>query len=416
MVERCTKARLSCAIFSDEPANHACALLRVVQPLARVSEEVTFESIHSGSSTTQTRTLAVIDSADIVIVQRLFPCRKNRSTLDTILRANKPVLYETDDLLDDLPAEHYLHDHSRDNRTILTEFVRRCDAVTVSTGPLAAAYRAYNDDVTVLPNCLDPKHWMLKSAAQTRPAQTDAPIVIGFFGTGSHKPDLALVESALLRLAERHAGRVAFRFLGCITPTLAGLPECSYAEQWCTYDAFPALVAREQIDIGIAPLVDSPLNRCKSDLKWLEYSALGIPGVFSRVAPYARSVRDGETGLLVENNPDDWFQALDRLVRDAALRKRIAEAAHAEVRATRTLETGAPRFLATLKRAAALQPRPDRADRIWDMVMRYEDTLAEQAQRLSRLESELAWVENSLPRRLLRQMRSLLRPGQSLPR
>lgn len=413
-----TARRLHCAVFSAEPPDHACALLRVIQPLQRLAAQLSHE--WHASTTDGAAVDAAVDAAlaraDLVVVQRFFACRANRATLDRILRAGKPVLYETDDLLDALPPEHYLGAFSRDNRDLLIEFVRRCDAVSVSTAPLAAAYRAYHPTVHVVPNHLDPAHWF-GDRLQHAPTRTDgARCVIGFFGTGTHQADLALVEPALARLAARHGHKLAFRFLGCITPALAALPNSSLAEGWHSYDGFPARLAREHIDIGIAPLVDNDLNRCKSDLKWLEYAACGIAGVFSAVAPYASSVRDGLTGLVVENTTDAWFDALDRLVQDAALRQRLAAAAHAEVRATRTLDSGAERFLHAYRSTAAAHPAADRADRVWDMVMRYEDRLAAQHARLARIESELAWVDNSPPRRLLKRLRALLGRPQSRPR
>lgn len=407
-----TAQRLHCAVFSAEPPDHACALLRVRQPLQRLAAHLSHEWL---TGTTDAAAVeAALARADLVLVQRFFACRANRAVLDRIVRAGKPVLYETDDLLDALPPEHYLGAFSRDNRDLLIEFVRRCDAVSVSTAPLAEAYRAYNARVHVIANHLDPAHWFGDVAQRAR--AEGAPCVIGFFGTGTHQADLALVEPALARLAARHGDRLAFRFLGCITPALAALPNSSLAEGWHSYDGFPARLAREHIDIGVAPLVDNALNRCKSDLKWLEYAACGIAGVFSRVAPYAGSVRDGLTGLVVENTAEAWFDALDRLVQDTALRQRLAAAAHAEVRSTRTLDSGAERFLHIYRSTAAAHPAPDRADRVWDMVLRYEDRLAAQHARLARLESELAWVDNSPPRRLLKRLRALLGRPQSRPR
>lgn len=396
---------LHCAVFSLEPHDHACALLRVVQPFEWLTGRVDY--IWCGTEGVPEADLAALARADLVLVQRFFPCRENRKALDAILRSGKPVLYETDDLLDDLPPGHYLAAHSLENRTILREFVRRCDTVVVSTEPLAQAYRAFNSRIRVVPNHLDPTHWFGAPPKEPHSGHDREPLVIGFFGTGSHRPDLALVEEPLAQLAEKHQGKLEFRFLGCITPALAALPNSTYGEHWCSYDRFPAAVGCEGIDIGIAPLVDSPLNRCKSDLKWLEYSALGIPGVYSAVAPYLASVQNGITGLVVDNTPAAWFAALDGLVTSASLRQQIAQTARAEVRKDRTLETGASMFLDALRDTAAQQPDACRVDRTWELVMAYEDALATQGARLSQAESALAWIENSLPYRLLKRLRNL---------
>ncbi len=60
-------------------------------------------------------------------------------------------------------------------------------------------------------------------------------------------------------------------------------------------EQYPKLLAG--FDIGLAPLIDSPFNRCKSDLKYVEYGKVGVPAVFSKVGPYTRSVKHGETGF-----------------------------------------------------------------------------------------------------------------------
>jgi hypothetical protein len=41
-----------------------------------------------------------------------------------------------------------------------------------------------------------------------------------------------------------------------------------------------------KMDLLIAPLVDNPFNRCKSNIKWLEFSALGIPMAGQNICTY----------------------------------------------------------------------------------------------------------------------------------
>ncbi|MFW6311524.1 MAG: hypothetical protein ACOC1K_04740 [Nanoarchaeota archaeon] len=40
------------------------------------------------------------------------------------------------------------------------------------------------------------------------------------------------------------------------------------------------------IDIGLAPLLDHDFNNSKSNIKALEYTAAGIPGIYSKMKPY----------------------------------------------------------------------------------------------------------------------------------
>jgi glycosyltransferase involved in cell wall biosynthesis len=85
-------------------------------------------------------------------------------------------------------------------------------------------------------------------------------------------------------------------------------------------------------------------NRCKSDIKFLDYSALGFPGIYSRVPAYEGTVRHLETGYLVENTPSAWAEALDELLSNNDLRTQLALNAQEYVFSSRTLLQGAIRW------------------------------------------------------------------------
>ena len=67
-----------------------------------------------------------------------------------------------------------------------------------------------------------------------------------------------------------------------------------------------------RLDVAIAPLLNSKFNHSKSNLKWLEYSACGVPTIASDVVTYAE-IDDGHTGML-ENTQQDWYGALTHLI------------------------------------------------------------------------------------------------------
>ena len=97
----------------------------------------------------------------------------------------------------------------------------------------------------------------------------------------------------------------------------------SYLE-WVEIEKYADVLSR--FDIGVAPLVDNRFNRCKSDLKYLEYGMIGLPVVASAVAPYEGSVEHGVNGLLARN-PKDWLKHLRRLVVEEETRTRLGAAA-----------------------------------------------------------------------------------------
>jgi tetratricopeptide (TPR) repeat protein len=90
------------------------------------------------------------------------------------------------------------------------------------------------------------------------------------------------------------------------------------------------------LDIGLAPLLPTAYNQCRSDVKFLEYASHSVVPVVQRLAPYA-SVRDGETGFLFDN-PEQLMGVLDTLASTPERRQRVARAAHAYVNGQRRIE------------------------------------------------------------------------------
>ncbi len=87
---------------------------------------------------------------------------------------------------------------------------------------------------------------------------------------------------------------------------------------------------------AITPLIgreeaENLFFKCKTPIKYLEYGALSIPGIYSRSYIYENVVEDGRTGLLVNNSTYDWSKALDNLSRDQVLREKIAKNAYDDV-------------------------------------------------------------------------------------
>jgi glycosyltransferase involved in cell wall biosynthesis len=77
-------------------------------------------------------------------------------------------------------------------------------------------------------------------------------------------------------------------------------------------------------DIGLAPQSDNEFTRFKYHNKLIEYTHIGCAGIYSRLEPYVNVIEDGVTGLLVNNNVDEWKDAIIRLIKDPDLRYKIA--------------------------------------------------------------------------------------------
>jgi glycosyltransferase involved in cell wall biosynthesis len=66
-----------------------------------------------------------------------------------------------------------------------------------------------------------------------------------------------------------------------------------------------------EFDVAIAPLADTAFNRLKSDIKLLEYTAMGLPAVVSAIGPYLDADWVDRC-----SSPDDWGRALSELIND----------------------------------------------------------------------------------------------------
>lgn len=346
---------LQVAAYTAYPWDHALTTLRLVEPLRAAGMTLLHGTDGSGIYP------ARVSQADLVVIQRDFP-RWEEAYDQVVARARaegKPVIYEIDDLLLELPRDHPdwpIHYYTPALFPIL-KAILEADALTCSTPALCAYLRPFNPRVHLLPNYLPDRLWEVRTP-QEKPA--DSPVVIGYMGSITHLPDLETILPVLARILDHQRGQVRLRFWGLEPPEpLRGREEVEWIplEIW-NYAQFAEFFSRQGCDIFIAPLVDSDFNRCKSAIKFLEYSALAVPGVYSRVLPYESVVRHGENGFLAASQ-EDWEACLSELIASPQLRLQVGAAAAESVRTNWLLSQHAGEWPAVYRQVQA--HRPDHA-------------------------------------------------------
>jgi glycosyltransferase involved in cell wall biosynthesis len=75
-------------------------------------------------------------------------------------------------------------------------------------------------------------------------------------------------------------------------------------------------MASLDLDIAVAPLEDNLFNRCKSNLRLLEYGAMSWPVVCSDVYVYKTN---NPPVLRCGNDTSNWIDALNNLIADDEL-------------------------------------------------------------------------------------------------
>ena len=293
-----------------------------------------------------------VAQADAVIIQRDFPrfVEPCAQVLINARRQNKPVIYEIDDLLPALPESHISWPDLSWVLHPLLWTVVEADWVVASTSRLRTALLPLNPNIQVLPNYLDDRLWSFSQPVEKAP---EAPLVIGYMGGQTHAADLEMITPVLRRILDEFSGRVSLRFWGASPPAELGE---NPSVEWdpleiLDYPEFVRYFSTQTCDIAIAPLVDHPFNQAKSAIKFLEYSALGTPGVYSQLDPYQGVIVNGENGFLACSE-QEWFEALSRLITDPGLRLQVAANAQQTVRGSWLLSEHAQEWLDTYTAAA----------------------------------------------------------------
>jgi len=219
----------------------------------------------------------------------------------------------------------------------VNEILRGCAHVIAGNRVLADHASQFNSHVTVIPTVVDTKKYAFK-----RPRTENDVLTIGWVGSRSTSPYLLEIEAALRRLSEAHRGKIRFRLYGHPLRKL-NLVDC---------ESRPFSLATEvedisSFDIGIMPMPDNAWTRAKCAFKAIQYMALGIPTVVSPVGMAAEVVRPNSSGFWART-PSDWFDALNRLVGDAILRRQFAEEGRKLVEAHYSVQTWAPRYTSLL--------------------------------------------------------------------
>jgi glycosyltransferase involved in cell wall biosynthesis len=270
--------------------------------------------------------LEAVTEGDLIVIQRDF-CRDYDSYTKIISLSHsqkKPVIIDLDDNLFELPSDHpdRLSGYYSDSLLPTLQAVMDADLVTVASEPLRNYLLPFNQNIQVIPNYLDDALW--KMSSKTNHNESGGKIIIGYMGGQTHKPDLLMVAPVLLQLMHEYPDRISFHFWGIEAPP--GLEPNSqvdwYPPVFFRYDEFANAFQAQSADIMIAPLCDNLFNSCKSSIKYLEYGAIGVAGIYSRVAPFENIIENGKDGLLASNF-DDWLAGLIKLIESPELRDEL---------------------------------------------------------------------------------------------
>jgi glycosyltransferase involved in cell wall biosynthesis len=291
------------------------------------------------------------DEADVIVGQRI--CLPGPSGIwQRLAREGRFLVLEIDDDLFEVHHSSIAYQFWSDPtiRQNLRDNIAAASRVTCTTHELADRLRRFNSNVCVVPNAVP--GWLLGPPTPAIPSQAapvdgrvpdDTLTTIGWAGSPTHAADWQDLAGPLRRLIDRHPG-VELHLMGWAPVELADrIGDPSTRRRFTPWhEPVPEYLKLIDFDIALAPLRPSVFNRCKSDLKFIEMAALGIPTIATRTGPYAETVDHGSTGYLYDQ-PHQAMMLLRALVGDPAHRAEIGRAAREYAR-TRTIEEVWPQW------------------------------------------------------------------------
>lgn len=251
----------------------------------------------------------------------------------------KPVFFDIDDLVfdtvytDQLSYTQGLNSVEKGNYDAGVRnygyMLENCDGAITSTNQLQEELYKYQSKVLLNRNLASDDLIAISSQYIKDYSQTSDIVKIGYFsGSISHNENFELIKPAIKQLLTKYSN-VQLHIVGIldIPQDMKSFENQIVTHDYVDWDKLPALIS--EVDINLAPLVDSIFNRAKSEIKWIEAALVKVPTVASKIGAFSDVVIDGETGLLATD--DQWFDKLEALVLSPDLRQKLAESAYRAV-------------------------------------------------------------------------------------
>lgn len=241
--------------------------------------------------------------------------------LETAERTQTPFLLDLGEGGFDLTLDSPSQTQPVQQFSTIEKLIDQASSVTVPTQALGHALKAPSNSVAVVEDAISAELW-----AGGREPAIAAQIHLLYLATGSSLSENELALD-ILEATRRVVPDVSVRVIGA-APDMewpSWIDNSPIPLEWRTRDTFVRWLKSEARDaiIGLAPTLDDPVDPNQSDVRVLEYGALGLPVIGSNTAHHTAIAQAmPESVKLVENTPEAWSRALKEAVQDPG---RLAE-------------------------------------------------------------------------------------------
>jgi glycosyltransferase involved in cell wall biosynthesis len=290
----------------------------------------------------------MIMQGDVFIVQR----DANQFVVEVIQlikRMGKPIIFDIDDLLTELPDFLSHHQLLIDNQYYLQQALKESTVVSTTTKRLSRVLQKYNDNINIIPNCVECSTKDVISHSNVKSKE------VSLIVASSDKVLVDMVIESIFKIQKQLGvkvitiGPISLEFIK------AGITVEQY--EIMPYEDFLNLIRNTSNLIGIIPLDNSVFSSCKSPIKYFDYSLAGVPTLASNLPPYLDFIENENTGLLVNNNNNAWFNAIKEVILSSQKRSHLADMARYYVVENYSLEYSAKLWNDTIEQAIELHQK-----------------------------------------------------------
>lgn len=256
---------------------------------------------------------------DILVFNRMvFPEGHSTETILALKEAGVKVWCDIDDYWHLHPGHMLEHEYRKHGTgDIIAKAIEHSDIVTCTHDYLARKIRQFNPNVRVVPNAINTFEQQWKHIG----IQPDANS-FGWMGSAAHKMDIDLLGRPLKKYWQSetswkimYAGYSEGNFKESehVQRILAGGGQYEKKRFFRAPAAPVEQYARllDAISVGLIPLADNEFNRCKSELKVLEFAAKGKAVIVSKVHPYTNIINEDNAFICEE--PMDFYRHMIRI-------------------------------------------------------------------------------------------------------
>lgn len=286
--------------------------IRLISPLAHpfVSDKI---SLNICKDISKLRT-----DTQIIIIQRAVLSSEQEAKNLVLLAKNRGIklIVDTDDAFFSLDKDHPNYKELHHRHDALMYLIKNANQLWVSTDNLKKYYqKTCETQVYVIPNTLDPRIWNKKNIVDI---PNKSILKLLYMGTATHGRDFQMIVPWLDKLYKKYPGSFELHIVG-VTSNLPKKPWLKPIQREPSTVIYPNFVkwiqSKGPFDIGLAPLVDSEFNKYKSDIKCLDYLAVGAIPMVSDVNPYSTKSLDSFI-IRNTNNEDAWIKPLEKILLD----------------------------------------------------------------------------------------------------